>query len=317
MQSHIKFHLDGVKSITLTPENPQFPFRKNFLQTVNVEQKILQSGDIFLQSLSFFLANAVVLGYSFNQQTSIRFSIPEASFLLYADYNNNSCRLYYQPPGTYQRLVEKGNNSIMLLSLRPDWIIYQGHKEQELAVFRDSVAQHGNQGMHLPSASIARNLFNSLKKTEKNLHKQTAHMESFISEAIQKYCNALRRSHLTAQYQHQRAASISDFIHKNFATEEAENLQQLANRFMVSERSLARLAKIAFGIPLHEQVIKLRIEYAARQLATTNKPIYEIALLSGYKEPHYFSKAFKKEYGCPPKFVTRPSKKGLNCQSEG
>ncbi|MNL13543.1 Urease operon transcriptional activator [compost metagenome] len=78
---------------------------------------------------------------------------------------------------------------------------------------------------------------------------------------------------------------------------------------MVSERNLARLAKIAFGTPLHEKVIDIRMCSSLEQLVTTNHPIYEIARRTGYKEGHYFSKAFRKHYGVAPKYILRPNKR--------
>ncbi|MNL41613.1 HTH-type transcriptional regulator CdhR [compost metagenome] len=74
---------------------------------------------------------------------------------------------------------------------------------------------------------------------------------------------------------------------------------------MVSERTMARLAELAFGMPLHKQVIKLRMDYALDLLINTDKPVFEIAALCGYKEPYYFSKAFKKQFGDCPKSVKR------------
>jgi transcriptional regulator GlxA family with amidase domain len=40
---------------------------------------------------------------------------------------------------------------------------------------------------------------------------------------------------------------------------------------------------------------------AQHLLATTNKPVKEIALMCGYKDPHYFSNAYKKYFGESPK----------------
>jgi len=70
----------------------------------------------------------------------------------------------------------------------------------------------------------------------------------------------------------------------------------LARHFGMSVKSLYRLAKNAFGMPMHKYVIALRMQYAIQQLHTTNKPIHEIAFHIGYKDPGYFSQALKKYY---------------------
>ncbi len=127
---------------------------------------------------------------------------------------------------------------------------------------------------------------------------------NFINGCINKYFNSIKSRNATSREHHLKGQAIASFINENFTTEMADDAPKLAYRFMVSERNLARLAKNVFGIPLHEQVIKLRMDYARRLLSTSGKPVKEIALLAGYKEPHYFSKAFKKYYGKCPKSVT-------------
>lgn len=44
----------------------------------------------------------------------------------------------------------------------------------------------------------------------------------------------------------------------------------------------------------------LRMNHAASLLANCNTPINEVALLSGYSDPYYFSRVFKKRFGKSP-----------------
>jgi len=44
----------------------------------------------------------------------------------------------------------------------------------------------------------------------------------------------------------------------------------------------------------------MRMEKAVYMLKSTNKKIYEITTELGYQNPQYFSKIFRKYYGCTP-----------------
>ena len=43
------------------------------------------------------------------------------------------------------------------------------------------------------------------------------------------------------------------------------------------------------------------MEKAVQLLNLSNKPIYEISDLVGYKNPTHFSAAFKRNFGCTPR----------------
>jgi AraC-like DNA-binding protein len=310
MQSHIKLHLDTVQSAVQTfdalPLSSSMPLR-----TACTEKFTMKEGILLVQSVSHYLAQIELFEYSFTQETDISFSVNEPAFFMHADLEKDSCYLCYRPAGKYRKKVPAGINKILLITFRSDWLIYKCQKLAELKSFTTSFCNPEGKPMSLSSFGIVRNLFNSLKKMEASTN--DLHMDDggyiFINNCINKYYNKLRGRNATSHYHHHKALAISAFIAENFRSEDADNLPKLASRFMVSERSMARLAKTAFGIPLHEQVIKLRTDYALDQLLTTAKPICEIARLSGYKEPHYFSKAFKKRFSVPPKSIERPYKK--------
>jgi hypothetical protein len=69
-----------------------------------------------------------------------------------------------------------------------------------------------------------------------------------IRKVPHKYYNNIKCRNATSQHHHHMAESIAAFIAENFVTELAEDMPKLALRFTVSERSLAHLATIAFGI---------------------------------------------------------------------
>jgi AraC-like DNA-binding protein len=286
------------------------------LKMAKMEEFTLNEGRVFVQSICHYLAYIEMFDCLSTQPTSIDFTVNTPAFFMYADLHTGYACLCHQPAGKYRKAVAAGHSQIMLLTFRSDWLIHKCKKTAELNPFISLFCNPEGQPMHLPRVRIASSLFRSLIKMDTLVDDINMDNDGyiFINNCINKYYNKLRSRNATVHYHHHKAAEISAFIKTNFATEEAENQTKLAARFMISERSLARLAKIAFRMPLHEQVIKLRVHYAFDLLLTTEKPISEIATLSGYKEPFYFSKAFKKHFGASPRSVARPSRKALQLE---
>lgn len=306
MQSKITIQTTKIQTIEIKKDTLNIHNFKR-LKMASIEGFNFKEGAAIVQSISHYLAHIELFEYSFNQHVSINFTINTPAFFMYADIQSGLSHLCYQPAGKYRRIIPPGNNKIMLLTFRSNWLNRKCQKIKELNSFINHFGNPEGLSMHLPRVGIASNLISSLIKMDTIV--DDIHMDDegyiFINSCINKYYNKLKSRNETVHYYHHKAADLSAFIKANFATEEAENLPKLATRFMVSERSLARLAKIAFGMPLHEKVIQLRIHYALDLLLNTEKLISEIAKLSGYKEPCYFSKAFKKHFGICPKSVKR------------
>ena len=309
MQSHIKLHLAGGRSVALTPDAlPQLSAMP--LRMAKAEKIKINEGDIIIQSLSHYLAYVELFEYTLTQEFKIDFSVKKPSFFMYVNLRQNSCYLCYRSEGRYRETLPAGAHQMLLITFSPEWLVYKSKKLPELKSLITFFSNSQKQNISLPSFGIAKSLFNLLKNTDLKANEVNLDTNTyiFIDNCVTKYYNKLIGRNTTSQYHQHKAAAIANFIKENFTSEKASSAPELADRFMVSERSLARLAKIAFGIPLREKVIKLRIDLALELLSTTNKPIGEIARLSGYKEPHYFSKAFKKHVESSPKFIKRPYK---------
>lgn len=304
MQSKIKLHLGSVQPEVLAAEKVSV-YCSTPLRTATAERLVLKEGHILLQSCSNFFGHIELFEYVFEQPGFVDFSVLEPSYFMHVDLVQNSCYLCYRPKGKYRKKVPAGTGQIMLITFNPEWFIYKCQRLPELKLFATSFCNPGNTAMSLASVGIACNLFKSIQKMDIAASNFYIDDEgyNFINGCINKYFNSIKSRNATSHDHHIKAQAIAGFIKENFTTAMVEDAPRLAYRFMVSERNLARLARNAFGIPLHEQVIKLRMTYARYLLSTSGKPVKEIALLAGYKEAHYFSKAFKKYYGTCPKSV--------------
>ena len=77
-------------------------------------------------------------------------------------------------------------------------------------------------------------------------------------------------------------------------------LNELARNLHCSTVTLTEHFKREFGITINEYITKKRMELAEKVLLSTDKPLREIATLTGFADVEYFSRTFKKHHGISP-----------------
>lgn len=93
-------------------------------------------------------------------------------------------------------------------------------------------------------------------------------------------------------------------LSKNFADSEY-SVEQLASDVGMSRVSLYRKVKSMLKISPIEYINQMRLAYAATLLETGNYRVSEVAYMSGFSEPNYFSNCFSQQYGCTPTEYTK------------
>ncbi|MFW5844633.1 MAG: helix-turn-helix domain-containing protein [Planctomycetota bacterium] len=74
----------------------------------------------------------------------------------------------------------------------------------------------------------------------------------------------------------------------------------LADMLRVSREHLSRRVARTTGSPLRDHIERTRLEYAARQLLTSDANVLAIALDSGFQNASHFSRRFRQRLGCSP-----------------
>ncbi len=104
---------------------------------------------------------------------------------------------------------------------------------------------------------------------------------------------------LTAEKkQHRSSFGRAVKLVENF--EEPLSVEQLAQSFNMSEGHFIRAFKQATGYPPYAYRLRCQTEYARALLTNTTLSVSKIAKLSGFDDPLYFSRIFKKRVGYSP-----------------
>lgn len=90
------------------------------------------------------------------------------------------------------------------------------------------------------------------------------------------------------------------YIQKNYWDKTAMREDNLASIAQYSVSHFRSRFKNEVGITVQEFILKTRLTYASHLLKTTNSPILNIALDSGFGNLSYFNRAFSKFYHCTP-----------------
>ena len=91
---------------------------------------------------------------------------------------------------------------------------------------------------------------------------------------------------------------ILSYIGERYTTD--LTLKEIADTFHMSYKYFSRYFKNNFQTTLSDYIMKLRMERAELLLTTTELPVTEISLQTGFNNISFFIRSFKKAYGLTP-----------------
>lgn len=89
-------------------------------------------------------------------------------------------------------------------------------------------------------------------------------------------------------------------------------LNDIARNLHCSTVTLTEHFKREFGMTINEYIVAKRMDLAERILLSTDKPLRDVAALSGFADVEYFSRTFKKHHGISPASWRRMKGKETN-----
>ena len=126
-------------------------------------------------------------------------------------------------------------------------------------------------------------------------------MKDLKEEVRQIFATALNFRH--SQVSHERAIILHQA--KAYIDEEMSNhdlkMSTVADKFSISASHFSTIFHQEFGVTFRDYLSNIRINHAKELLRTTNLSIAKIAYQCGYNDSHYFSSAFKRQTGLPPR----------------
>ncbi|WP_316818578.1 helix-turn-helix transcriptional regulator [Pedobacter nyackensis] len=318
MRSQIKLLLEPLSTSELTLDNlynlSPFPLKMAKSAFITAPE-----GTLLVQSISHYLVHIELYEYKIHNHAVLDLEVTAPSFFMIAtlegcsvlydedsnivsEVSGNSCKLIYLNAGKYQRSLLTGEHTILLLTIRPEWLKTKYGALEELTDFISSYTEGKKEAVSLPNFSIAQQIFNALRRLNSAPEGRDMDIEMhvFINDCIRRYLMKLHSKTDNAEYRGNKAKEIGQFINENFSSKIVDDEPAMARHFMVSRITLTRLAKLHFGRPLHKQVIELRMHNGLKLLLTTQKTVQEIAVIVGYDDPKYFNRAFKKRFGIAP-----------------
>ena len=99
---------------------------------------------------------------------------------------------------------------------------------------------------------------------------------------------------------------VKDFLHDNFS--ESVTLEAVAEIAHVHPVHLARVFRRKYDCTIGEYIRRLRVEFARRQISTTDLPFSEIALAAGFSDQSHLNKTFKSIFGFTPSDYRKTSR---------
>ncbi|NLU29401.1 MAG: DNA-binding transcriptional regulator [Bacteroidales bacterium] len=108
----------------------------------------------------------------------------------------------------------------------------------------------------------------------------------------------LRKSTEKYNIENEYVSTIVNYIEDNFTDE--IDIESLTNLVPLSRRNLEVKFKNEMNTSIYLFMLSCRIEYFAHLLITTDRPLFDLALESGFNDCKNISRIFKKFKGCTP-----------------
>lgn len=93
---------------------------------------------------------------------------------------------------------------------------------------------------------------------------------------------------------------IKEYIDEHFF-ENSLSIEQISNKYSYNKKYISGMFKKNFGVGISQYINILRIQHACALMEQGFTSVGDIAFRSGFSEPLYFSKVFKKTMGISPK----------------
>jgi AraC family transcriptional regulator len=193
--------------------------------------------------------------------------------------------LAFHPADTSHQEAHDAPGQHFLIELDSNWL---GRAREYSAVLDQPVDLKGS-----GSIRLAANLYEEFRRQD-NLAPLA--MEGLVLELMVE--TSRRATGCTERRPPRWLEQLGGLLRARFAEHMA--LRELAATVGVHEVHLARVFRKFHGCTVGDYVRRLRVEYASRQLSTTDDALADIASTAGFSDQSHFSRTFKRHTGMMP-----------------
>lgn len=129
--------------------------------------------------------------------------------------------------------------------------------------------------------------------------KRPSRFSQMFSYAYSIYTEAINAENKLYSPTHSLFSEITAYVQNRY-TDSNFSIHDISSHFGISEVHLRRLFKQALDISPIKYINNLKLDKAKNMLKFSNYSIVEIAQSSGFADPYYFSRFFKKQTGISP-----------------
>ena len=193
--------------------------------------------------------------------------------------------LVFHPPDTMHEEVHASAGHHFLIEISPHWLA----RAREYSAVLDQPVDLSSGA----SISLASRLFEEFKHLD---GLSSLAMEGLILELM---VETSRRSLGTMERRPPRwLEHLEELLRASFT--ESLTLGELAAEVGVHTVHLARVFRKFHGCSIGDYVRQLRVDFASRELATTDVPLADIAAAAGFADQSHFSRTFKQHTRLQP-----------------
>lgn len=128
--------------------------------------------------------------------------------------------------------------------------------------------------------------------------KVKGYMYLFVSHLCANYIDKRFGEQQIYKEKIEKMNTVASFMHSKYASK--ITTEELARLSHYNYSHFCHTFKEVFGVSANKYLLTVRLNKACALLSSTNLNITEIAFLSGFPDPNYFTRIFKKEKGISP-----------------
>ena len=236
------------------------------------------------------------------ESINLSFYLGEGNIIIFSDENyKRNCKTIVD-----SKVAELFNDSISGKS-----------KLESIAIIHDIFKTLLKKGYHNPNelkSSISRMLINVIKNVENFMSHED--YNNFITAVINKIDNSkyilvleencisinVEINNIIKNWKENKNKLLFEKCISYIDNHYMENisLENMAERFYFNQCYFSSMFKEVMGVNFIKYLLKVRMKKSCELLLETNKKIYEISTLVGYKDSKYFNRVFKSELKVSP-----------------